>query len=120
MATTIHSNGSKWAGQAPDPIETLFERLKEHALDPMFEEYGCFAVNLGNGVVKFWGNFYELSAVFDIDTDDAELCHRLIAAIKANERTVAYRAAKIARTEQADARAARERGPMRSSTAGTR
>jgi len=118
--TNIICNGSKWAGQEPDPIETLLERLATHTLDPLFEDYGSFAFNSGEGRVRFWGNFYELSAVFDIETDDSDLCARLSDAIKANQATEAYKTARRERAEQKLARQMREREAMRSSTAGTR
>lgn len=93
--TTIISNGSKWRGEAPDPIETLFERLAEHTLDPRWCKYGDggFAQNLGDGMIKIWGNFWHISAVFDIDTNDGELIARLFTAIRANCATEEFRAA---------------------------
>lgn len=100
MTTTIHANGSKWLGQEPDSIEKLFERLENNTLDPTFEDYGNFAKNRGAGVVHFWGNFHDVSAVFDIETDDPELVQSLIAAIKANQDTQAYHDAKHARAER--------------------
>lgn len=35
--TLILSNGSKWAGQDPDSIQTLLDVLGDNVLDPMFE-----------------------------------------------------------------------------------
>ncbi|EBM5152882.1 pyruvate dehydrogenase, partial [Salmonella enterica subsp. enterica serovar Typhimurium] len=34
--TLILSNGSKWAGQDPDSIQTLLDVLGDNVLDPMF------------------------------------------------------------------------------------
>lgn len=93
MSTTINSNGSKWAGESPDSIETLLHVLATETLDPTFEDYGNFAINMGDGVVRFWGNFYTVSHVFSIDTDDATMCATLTAAITANQATDAYKAA---------------------------
>lgn len=39
--TSIICNGSKWAGEAPDPIEKLLEVLKENTLEErFFTKYG--------------------------------------------------------------------------------
>lgn len=40
--TLILSNGSKWAGQDPDSIQTLLDVLGDNVLDPMFEQYHCY------------------------------------------------------------------------------
>lgn len=90
--TEITSNGSKWAGQAPDPVSVLIEVLAREPLDRTFEKYGNFAINEGNGIVRFFGNFLTVSHVFNIRTDDPELVATLIAAIKANKRMPAYQA----------------------------
>ena len=118
--THIESNGSKWGGEAPDPIERLLERLQTETLDPMFEEYGNFVhparkahrecsertgwkdVYTDAGpiypdhpnAVRFWGNFLTYSHVFSIDTDDPALIEKLTAAIRANQATPIYLAAK--------------------------
>lgn len=128
--TIIESNGSKWAGEAPDPIERLLARLEAETLDPMFEEYGNFVsparkahhersertgwkdVYTDAGpiypehpnAVHFWGNFQTYSHVFSIYTDDPALIERLTAAIRANQATPAYLDAKQA---YADAEAKR-------------
>lgn len=118
--TQIESNGSKWAWEAPDNIEQLLARLQSETLDPMFEEYGNFVsparkahhqrdqstgwqhVYTDAGPVypdhpdalHFWGNFQTYSHVFSIYTDDPALIERLTAAIRANQATDAYQAAK--------------------------
>ncbi len=108
MTTTIHSNGSKWAGQAPDPIELLEERLRTETLDPTFEDYGCF-VSEREGMTRFWGNFLTVSAVFQIDTDEPELIDRLSGLIEANRAMEQYREALHAlRRGQQEARDERE------------
>jgi hypothetical protein len=81
--TTIHANGSKWAGQAPDTIEELIEVMRTEPLDPRFKPY---ADNEGQGVVRFLGNFLRVSHVFNITTDDPEVCARLYRAIDDNPR----------------------------------
>jgi hypothetical protein len=113
----IRSNSSdSW--HRLEPIERLFERLARLTLDPRFEEYGNFAYeprdsrevwtedgvheeeDLGPvypefpGTVRFWGSFYDYAAGFDLDTDEPELIERLTAAIRANQATDAYRAAR--------------------------
>lgn len=96
MTTTIHSNGSKWAGQEPDSIATLLEVLASTPLDPTFEKYGDFAYNAEthDGTVRFFGNFYLVSHVFRIDSNDPEVCDALFAAIRANKATDEYKQAK--------------------------
>ena len=96
MTTTIISNGSKWAGEAPDSIATLLDVLGTHALHRLFESHlgegtGAFiSVCQASekwalpGTTRFHGNFIGLSHVFSIDTDDPDLIDRLTAAIKAN------------------------------------
>lgn len=104
MTITIQSNGSKWAGESADPIEALFERLATYTLNPMFEEYGNFVfVEPDSSTVRFWGNFFDLSAVFSIDTDEPGTIRRLTDAIRANQATDAYQVAR-----EANARAVRE------------
>jgi hypothetical protein len=96
MGTEIISNGSKFAGEPLDSLDLLKERLRTEPLDPMFEDYGCFAYAAEGkrGHTHFWGNFYLLSAVFDIITDDPDLCAELTALIKTNMDTVAYKDAR--------------------------
>jgi hypothetical protein len=106
--TKIVSNGSKWAGESPDSIETLFDVLGKYALDPTFEKYGNFifepptdtqaaiadAIKHGfssDAVWHFWGNFAELSHVFSIYTDEQPLIDKLCRAIRDNQNTEAYR-----------------------------
>lgn len=60
MTTTIHSNGSKWAGEEPDSLDTLCEVLQSNPLDRSFEEFGNFIIKPTvkyDRVVHFWGNF---------------------------------------------------------------
>lgn len=90
MTTTIISNGSKWAGEAPDSVETLLAVLAEHPLDRRFEEYGNFIFAYDAQHTRFWGNFFTLSHVFNIDTDEPEMAERLTAAIRANQQRADY------------------------------
>ena len=93
--TNIISNG----GGNPESIEALLARLKSNTLDPTFEEYGNF-VETENGITSFFGNFFDYSHVFQIETDDAELSGRLTQAIRANQATQAYRIAQAAVAER--------------------
>lgn len=94
--TSIKSNGSKWLGQSPDPIETLYDRLQNYPLDPTFEDYGNFAMPRRGGVWHFWGNFYNLSAVFNIQTIDPDVIATLRSLIADNQRRPDYREARAA------------------------
>jgi hypothetical protein len=125
----VVSNGSKWGGEPPDTVEQLLARLEAHTLDPIFELFGNFvfeprkAKHLGNDeyqdlgpaypgqekVTRFWGNFYDVSEVFCIDTNEPELIAKLTKAIRSNQRTPAYKAAKAAPYFQA----AKKRVPAR-------
>ncbi len=107
---------------APGTIEGLLTMLATHPLDPKFEQYGNFitpsprasrhagydetgeAIYVETGpaydecpdAVQFWGNFWDWSFCFMLATDDADLTQRLTAAIRANQATATYRAAKLA------------------------
>lgn len=115
-------NGSKWAGESPDPLSLLIQRLERYALDPVFEECGNFA-SIAHGsfhhhgyqddgmyvdyyedtgpmfddapyAVIFFGNFLKLSAGFSIVTDDPEIVEVLLEAIRTNQRSTAYQEAR--------------------------
>jgi hypothetical protein len=99
--TIITSNGSKWAGDPPDPIEKLYDRLKTETLDPRFERYGDFCYwptpeELPGPpiMLRFWGNFYTYSHAFQIDTNDPKVIERLTDLIQANKSTPGYAKAK--------------------------
>ena len=98
---TIHTNGSKWAGEQPDPLEKLFEVLKNHTLEPDLEDCGNF-VHEKLRSVHFLGNFFDISHAFDIETDEPELMEKLFAAIRANKNTEEYQRCKRIRKEQDD------------------
>jgi len=112
----IQSNGSKWAGQAPDSIEKLLEVLAEYTLDPSFENYGNFITPdpvawdtlkplYPAGTVSFFGNFRGISHVFNIDTDEPKIIDALTRAIRANQATADYQARKAAMQGELDATA---------------
>lgn len=93
--TVIHSNGSKWAGDEQDSIETLLEVLAgPYVLDRIFEcddDHAFIDRDDETGMVRFFGNFLELSHVFSIDTDEPATIAKLTAAIDANMERPDYR-----------------------------
>jgi hypothetical protein len=89
---TIEFNGSKWADEEPDSIDILLQRLETDTLDPKFEHYGNFVQPEAGGVVRFFGNFSTVSHAFGIVTDDSVVIDALVAAIKRNQASDAYRA----------------------------
>jgi len=95
MTTRVVSNGSKWAGEEPDTVADLLDVLKREPLDPTFERYGNFRLASAlPGGRRFWGNFFRVSHVFDIDTNDPETVRAIHCAIIRNKRSDAYRAAR--------------------------
>ncbi len=110
---TIHSNGSKWHGQEPDTLDELIGVLAQHTLDPSFEDYGNFVSDHDKqpGVTHLFGNFYGVSHVFRIDGTQAEL-QPIIDAIRANQATPAYQAARREWLQDKAERARRDREMM--------
>lgn len=107
MSLEIRANGSKWAGQSPDPVETLLALLKSEPLDPRFEDYGDFVMRDETWPnVHVWGNFFNVSHCFDIKGTPAE-CAAIVAAIRENQRRADYRAIRLQREAEAAARGAR-------------
>ncbi len=89
----IISNGSKWAGDLPDTLDQLCEVLQSNPLDRTFEDYGNFIIAPTvehDAVVRFWGNFFNLSHVFSVDTDEPEIIERLTGLIRANQQRADY------------------------------
>lgn len=108
--TTVIKSGS---------IEQLLGLLVARTLDPTFEEYGNFISDDlyhctydherheyvsdkskpmypgVDGMVSFFGNFYDYSGVFNIDTNDQELIDTLTPLIRTNQATEAYARAKV-------------------------
>lgn len=99
MKTHIVYNGSKWAGQAPDPLEKLLEVLANEPLDPRFQNFhASIATDTlfgagGDGFTDmFYGNFYRVSHGFSVLTNDPAVISTLIDACKLNTQSDAYRA----------------------------
>lgn len=95
----IHSNGSKWAGEENDTIEKLIEVLNTNTIEERFfykyyksNEHGykvipCNLCPIDNngGIYTFFGNFEEVSHVFNIETNNEKIIHDLVISIKANK-----------------------------------
>jgi hypothetical protein len=96
QTTQIQWNGSKRAGQAPDSVDVLEERLLTFTLDPRFERHGNFVRKIGRGRVRVHGNFHTLAAPFSIETSDRDLIRRLVTLIRDNQNTQLYRRARTA------------------------
>lgn len=73
----VISNGSKWLGESPDPIECWFARLEQH---PLRFASICFE----RGQYHFLGNFLEVSAVFRFSTRNGAAALDMALAISAN------------------------------------
>lgn len=88
---TINSNGSKWGGESPDTIEKLIEVLRNHPLDRSFERFGNFvSKDSKTGSVSLFGNFENLSHVFNITADTRQEVDAVIKAIRANQKRPDY------------------------------
>lgn len=118
MSTLILSNGSKWADEEPDSVETLLEVLKSTPLarsqspfidpTPVWTHQGfhavdgyCYVASASQpepGQVHFSGNFWSLSHVFSIYTDDPAIIARLTETIKENMQRPDY----LSQTQPAD------------------
>jgi hypothetical protein len=85
----ITSNGSKWAGEAPDPVEKLIEVLKTEVLDPRFARYGNFFYQSGPDTFNAFGNFLTRSHGFNI-TGTLEEMLPLARALKAARQRPEY------------------------------
>lgn len=87
----IESNGSKSAGEAPDPLETLLDVLTLETLDPAFEHYGKFFYRLPGEGAEFhaFGNFLTVSHVFSVVGTLDEL-RPLARALRQARRTPSY------------------------------
>jgi hypothetical protein len=99
---------SKWAGEAPDALETFCKSLAADALDPTFEDYGDFGHEVHRdhwaGILPekyarytwtFWGNFLEVAGAFSIFSNHAPTIERIQALIGANQQRADYQAARV-------------------------
>lgn len=90
LNTYINSNGSRWYGEAPATIEDLLNVLKIKTLDRWFELHGNFILEGDEGTTRFFGNFFDVSHVFHIITNDPEVVERLTTAIRTNQQKPEY------------------------------
>jgi len=84
--------GSKWAGEAPDSIDTLIKRLSTYTIEDRFfckfkgrfdskKKYVICPISKVNDNYIFFGNFEEISGVFRIETNCPETIKKLRNAI---------------------------------------
>jgi len=77
-------------------IPALKELLKKEPLDRTFERYGNFVMSTdapayrGRGYTMIWGNFKNVSAVFDIVTNSKKIIKELTALIRKNQQREDY------------------------------
>lgn len=96
--------GCSWRRE-PDTINRILRYLENYSLDQIFENYGNFidpnpewlnpeTAQKYAGCTRFWGNFYSISGVFDVITNDADVIRRLTTAIRRNQGSAAYASTK--------------------------
>ena len=103
MTTIIH-NGSHWAGEEPDTLDELCAVLASEPLNRDFEAFGNFALHpveytdgrVDSSITRFWGNFANVSHVFNIDSDDPAVIERLTKAIRENQQRADYLSQEVA------------------------
>jgi hypothetical protein len=98
--TLALSSGSPFPGERRGVVADLVATLSAEPLDSTFENYGNFItadpVGLDDkplypaGFVNFWGNFVNVSHVFNIVTNEPEVIAELTRLIRANQATPAY------------------------------
>jgi hypothetical protein len=82
--TVVHSNGSKWSGRWPAPVDVLLDRLAKYQLDRERFPRPYHPCEGRPGFTTFFGNFRRYSHVFRIDSNDPDVVARLTRAIDAN------------------------------------
>lgn len=103
-------------------VATLRARLASNTLDPIFEAHGNFIYASEDEplMTSFFGNFWDVSAVFCVDTDDADLAAELTALVRANQATPAYLAAKAETDRYRNERIAEEAARLERARRGQR
>lgn len=87
---TIITNGSPDQWRQPDPLDSLFERLRTETLDPEpAEREGPLFTRLPNYSFRAWGRFLGVGADFDVRGPLEEM-RPLGRALKAAQKTPAY------------------------------
>ncbi|GAA3172908.1 hypothetical protein [Nonomuraea roseoviolacea] len=82
MPTIVH------AGNLSRVLELL--EGDEHLLHPDGDLFGTTRQDVGDGVIRYLGNFWELSYAFLIETDQPEVIARLDQAIEKQRARKAY------------------------------
>lgn len=87
-----------------DTKKNILHDLEHYTLDPVFEEYGNFVYKPTwidkevkekyKGCTAISGNFETYSHAFNVYTDDEELINEFTEAIRKNQATEEYKAAK--------------------------
>lgn len=82
-------------GPGQQTVEAFLRRLSEYTLHPSFESHGNFVIEPEgtDGLVRVWGNFYDISAAFEFDGTPEEV-RPLVDAIRANQATPRYKEAR--------------------------
>ena len=91
--TTMVSNGSKFAGEKPDSIETLIERLERFTLNPFLGASLLPYSVRSTRRLHVFGNFLEISAVFQVRTHEDEVSERLCQAVWLNLNSARFQTA---------------------------
>lgn len=107
VQTVIFSNGSKWAGEEPDDVEVLKVKLERHTLDPRLAPFIQTPEQIEfiqprpelEGMTCFSGNFFDVSSVFSIYTNDPVHIAELTQLIGMNMESPAYKHALEVTTE---------------------
>lgn len=89
-------------GSPEEQIEKLFEMMTKFTLDPCFERYGNFVEEYPklyrggyDDCINLFGNFWDYSFVFRMETKDAKLVARFREAVAKNKATEDYQKAQI-------------------------
>jgi hypothetical protein len=101
------------AVSAEDALEVMRDALGKHVLDPDFEKYGNFVMltelpaQVQGTFTQIWGNFYDVSAGFDIRTRNVAVIKELMALIRQHQQSESYAQARESRRIAQEKRAAR-------------
>ena len=86
--TLIESNGSKWLGQHPDDLDKLYSMLCDHKLIlhfyPGYEAIDNYEWYRQLGMIRFHGNFQDISHCFSVDTNDSGVIKMMLGHLTVN------------------------------------
>lgn len=90
-----------FTGNDPAKLAELLDLLEgdEQLLHPDGDLFGTTRLEYGDGVIRFGGNFWELSFAFEVITDDPDLIVRLDQAIEKQRAREAYARAAVENRE---------------------